>query len=92
MAVAAGREDRTLAAPVAGYGVTLAAMVTAAAAVDPERGRAQVLAGAALFLLSDTLLGVRTFLLHDRAPALEGAVMATYTAGQWCICAGMGQD
>lgn len=89
MAAAAAREDRVVALPVAAYGSTLAAMVAAAAAIDPDRGRSQVLAGASLFLLSDTLLGARTFLLGDRTPALDGAVMATYTTAQWLIADGM---
>jgi uncharacterized membrane protein YhhN len=63
-------------------------MVTAAAAVDPDRGRDRILAGASLFLVSDTLLGLRKFVVRGDAPALEGAVMATYTAAQWCISAG----
>ena len=91
MAAAAAREDRAVALPVAAYGATLATMVAAAAAIDRDRGRDRVLAGASLFLLSDTLLGVRTFLLGERAPALDGAVMATYTAAQWCIADGMAQ-
>jgi uncharacterized membrane protein YhhN len=90
MAAAAAREDRAFALPVAAYGGTLATMAAAAAAVDPDRGRGRVLAGALLFLLSDSLLGARTFLLHDRVPALEGAVMATYTAAQWCLADGRG--
>ncbi|WP_395658549.1 lysoplasmalogenase [Nocardioides sp.] len=89
MGLAAAREDRALAAPVTAYALALTLMATAAAAVDDDRGRDLTLAGAALFLLSDTLLGARKFLLHDGAPALEAAVMATYTAGQWCIAAGV---
>lgn len=89
MAAAAAREDRAVALPVAAYGSTLAAMVAAAAAIDPERGRSRVLAGASLFLLSDTLLGARTFLLGDRTPVVDGAVMATYTSAQWLIADGM---
>ena len=89
MALAAGREDRAVALPVAGYGVTLATMVAAAAAVDPDRGRAQLLAGASLFLVSDTLLGVRRFVLPDRAEGLDTAVVATYVAAQWCLAEGM---
>jgi uncharacterized membrane protein YhhN len=88
MAAAAAREDRAVALPVAAYGSTLAAMAAAAAAIDRDRGRGRVLAGASLFLLSDSLLGARTFLLRERVPALDGAVMATYTAAQWCIAEG----
>src|SRR4051794_8059233 len=62
MGLAAAREDRALALPVAAYGATLATMVAAAAAVDADQGRGRVLAGAALFLLSDALIGVRMFL------------------------------
>jgi uncharacterized membrane protein YhhN len=89
MAAAAAREDRAVALPVAAYGATLATMAVAAAAVDPDQGRGRVLVGASLFLLSDSLLGARTFLLRERVPALDGAVMATYTAAQWCIAEGM---
>jgi uncharacterized membrane protein YhhN len=89
MALAAGRVDRSLAVPVAAYGVTLATMVTAAAAVDADRGRSWVLTGSTLFLLSDTLIGVRMFLLGNQGHTLEGAVMATYSLGQWCISDGM---
>jgi len=89
MALAAGREDRVAAVPVAAYGVALTTMVVAAAAIDRDRGRNQVLAGAVLFLVSDTMIGVRTFLAEDRVPGLDAAVMATYTAGQWLISEGM---
>ncbi len=78
-----------MALPVAAYGVTLATMVTAAAAVDADRGRGRVLAGSVLFLLSDTLIGVRMFLLGNPPETLEGAVMATYSLGQWCIAEGL---
>ena len=74
---------------MAGYGVTLATMVTAAAAVDADRGRDRLLTGAALFLVSDTLLGVRRFVLPGRAEGLDSAVVATYAAAQWCLADGM---
>jgi len=90
MALAAGRADRTMAGPVAAYGAALATMVTSAAAVDADRGRGPILTGASLFLLSDTLLGLRLFVVGEDSRALEGAVMATYTAAQWCIGAGAG--
>jgi uncharacterized membrane protein YhhN len=54
----------------------------------PLRGRRMVQGGAALFLVSDTLLGTRTFLLEKNVPALDAAVMVTYTAGQGLIAAG----
>lgn len=89
MAGAASRQDPTLGPPVAAYGMTLATMVTAAAAVDTERGRAWVLTGASLFLVSDGLLGVGRFVVRRHVPVLDGAVMATYTAAQWCIGEGI---
>ena len=45
--------------------------------------------GPSLFLLSDSLLGVQKFLRREPSPALESAVMATYTAGQWLISDGV---
>ncbi len=89
MALAAGRQDRVLAVPVAVYGVTLSTMVAAASGVDPDQGRAQLMAGAWLFLVSDTLIGIRRFLLGDRTRHLETAVMLSYLGAQWCISNGM---
>ncbi len=54
---------------------------------SPGRGRIQ--AGAALFLLSDSLIGAQLFLRDEPSPALDSAVMATYTAGQWLISDGV---
>lgn len=92
MTLAAARQDRVLAAPIAVYCGALATMVAAAAAIDQDRGRDRVLGGAALFLVSDTVLGVRSFLVGEESPAaapLEAAVMAIYAAAQWCIADGM---
>ncbi|HEY0952564.1 lysoplasmalogenase [Nocardioides sp.] len=92
MALAAAREDRVVAGPVGAYGVALATMVASAAAIDPDHGRDRVLRGAALFLVSDVVLGLRTFVLGEEgaaSSALEGVVMATYTAGQWTIAEGL---
>jgi uncharacterized membrane protein YhhN len=91
MAFAAGRQDRGLAAPVAAYSTVLAAMFAGAARLDPAlspRGRRAVQAGAGLFLVSDTLLGLQKFVLRRELPVLETAVMATYTAGQGLLAAG----
>jgi uncharacterized membrane protein YhhN len=91
MAIAARRKDRDLTAPVAAYSTALATMFAITARLDPQlsaRGRKIVQTGAALFLLSDTLLGVREFVLKRESPAVERAVMATYTAGQGLIAAG----
>ena len=89
MTVAASRQDRAVALPVAAYGATLVGMVASAAAIDRDRGRDRVLTGSVLFLVSDALIGVRRFLLGDRAPAVGAAIMATYTVAQWCIGDGM---
>lgn len=91
MTFAARRTDRDLAVPVAVYSTALAAMFAAAARLDPalnRNGRRAVQAGAALFLLSDTVLGVQQFVLRRKVPVLETVVMATYTAGQGLIAAG----
>ncbi|WP_122818270.1 lysoplasmalogenase [Nocardioides pantholopis] len=89
MALAAGRGDRALAAPVAAYGVTLSALAASAAAVDRGPGRGHLLAGTALFLTSDVLIGVRKFFAGDRGTALEAAVLTTYAAAQWSIGEGL---
>ncbi|HEX4977195.1 MAG TPA: lysoplasmalogenase [Nocardioides sp.] len=94
MGIAAGRKSRELGLPVAGYGTILAAMFAASTLLDPTinaSARRTLQAGTALFLLSDSLLGVQEFLLREHSPALESAVMATYTAGQGLIAAGVAQ-
>ena len=48
-----------------------------------------VVAGTALFLLSDLTLGVRRFVMTEPGPASDGLVMATYTAGQGLIALGV---
>src|SRR4051794_39298171 len=91
MTVAARRSNPGLEAPVAAYGTALLGMVASALALDPafpRQARYETQLGAALFLVSDSLLGVRTFVLHRDVPALDVAVMATYTAGQGLIAAG----
>jgi uncharacterized membrane protein YhhN len=91
MALAARRADRHLALPVAAYSTALAAMFASSTMLDPRlsrRGRRAIVAGAALFLASDTMLGAQQFLLRKEHPRLEVAVMATYTAGQGLIAAG----
>lgn len=88
-AAAAGRRDRLLVVPVAVYGGALVSMVAAAAAVAPDQGRARVLTGAGLFLGSDALLGARLFLVDEDSRVLEAAVMASYTAAQWCLGTGL---
>ena len=91
MSFAARRTDPALGGPVAAYSTALAAMFASSALLDANRspGAARtVKTGAALFLASDTLLGLRQFVLHDERPELETAVMATYTAAQALIAVG----
>jgi uncharacterized membrane protein YhhN len=88
-AVAAARKDPRFGLPIGVYGAVLTAMATAAATLPESPGRGRVRAGAALFLLSDSLIGVQLFLRDEPHPALESAVMATYTAGQWLISDGI---
>jgi uncharacterized membrane protein YhhN len=92
MAVAAGRKDPRLAAPVAAYATVLATMFATSTTLEPglpRTARRRIRAGTALFLASDAILGVREFLLDREVPALDAAVMAGYTAGQGLIAAGV---
>ena len=73
-------------------GTVLAAMYASSTMLDPDlrpRARRAIGAGTALFLASDTILGMSSFVLKDPSPRLETAVMATYTAGQALIAAGV---
>jgi uncharacterized membrane protein YhhN len=91
MALMAGRQHREFAGPVFGYGTMLAAMVVSATHLDPTLSPASrrfTAAGAGMFMVSDTLLGFRKFVLSDPPPALETAVMATYTTAQFLLSEG----
>lgn len=79
---------------VAAYSVALTSMVVAATRLDPSErpaARRLVAAGALTFLASDSVLGLRKFVLPDPDPRLEGAVMATYTTAQLLISEGAGR-
>ena len=87
----ARRTERGLGRPVFGYATMLATMVVAATHLDSTlspASRRLTAAGAGMFMLSDTLLGIRKFMLTDPAPALESAVMATYTTAQFLLSEG----
>lgn len=91
MAFAAGRRDPGMRLPIGAYAGILATMFATSTTISravPTGARRSILAGTSLFLLSDTLLGVQKFLRKERSPALESAVMGTYTAGQWLIAEG----
>jgi uncharacterized membrane protein YhhN len=92
MAIAAGRKDPALRLPITAYAGILSTMFatsTTLAPTVPKKARKRIVAGTALFLLSDSLLGLQEFVRRDRSPALETAVMATYTAGQYLIADGV---
>lgn len=91
MAIAAARKERALGPTVLGYSAVLSSMTAAANHLSPELPRdARLLtaAGAGLFLLSDSVLGSRTFVMTDPPARMESVVMATYTAGQLLLCEG----
>lgn len=91
LAVAAGRHERALGPAVLAYSAFLATMAAAATQLRPgisPSARNATAAGAALFLLSDTVLGVRKFLLAGTNPRLESLVMATYTSAQFLLSEG----
>jgi uncharacterized membrane protein YhhN len=90
MTWAVGRRKPSLRAPVAAYSTVLAALLATSGVVEGDRGAKEVLElGTALFLLSDSLLGLRTFVLRDDHAALDSAVMATYTVAQAFIAGGL---
>lgn len=91
MAVAAGRKDPHLRLPIAAYAAVLSTMFATSTMLDRDlrtSARRRIAAGTSLFLLSDSLLGIQKFLRNAPSPALETAVMATYTTGQWLIAEG----
>jgi uncharacterized membrane protein YhhN len=91
LSVLAARRHREFGLPVFGYATLLAATVAAASHLDPAltpESRRLTAAGAGLFMLSDTVLGVRQFALSDPPPALETIVMATYTGAQLLLSEG----
>jgi uncharacterized membrane protein YhhN len=92
LGLAARRSDPKLTLPVVAYAGVLSTMFASSTLVGPEvppHARTTIRAGTGLFLLSDSILGVKKFLLPGERPVLESAVMATYTAGQALIAAGV---
>jgi uncharacterized membrane protein YhhN len=92
MGWAAGRRSPKLRGPVVAYAGALITMFAASTRLNPElpqRARQRIVAGTALFLTSDTILGVRQFVLDEPPAWLDPLVMATYTAGQGLIAAGV---
>jgi uncharacterized membrane protein YhhN len=94
LALAASRTQKALGPAVLGYSAVLATMAATSTQLDPavpEDARRATAAGGALFLISDTLLGLREFVLRSDTPAVESAVMATYTAAQLLLAEGAGR-
>ncbi|GAB3135035.1 hypothetical protein GCM10027289_27980 [Tsukamurella serpentis] len=89
--LAARRSAPVLAPLLGGYSAILAGTAAAATVLGPEvpaAARRSTLTGAGLFLLSDSLLGLRKFVLSSPPAWLEGAVMASYCAAQYLIADG----
>lgn len=91
MIFGASRLDRKLGPAIAAYSAMLATTLASATQLDPalpRSARRATLAGAGLFMLSDSILGTRKFLLKNPPPRLESVVMATYTAAQFLLSEG----
>lgn len=79
-----GPHAGSLLIPVAIYGLALGSMAVLAAGTH-----ALTTIGAALFLVSDSLLGMAHFVPAFAFPGHDGVVMLTYTAGQLLIVLGV---
>jgi uncharacterized membrane protein YhhN len=91
MATGAARQEKALGPAVLGYTALLSTMLAHATHLDPaipKRARRLTRAGAALFTISDTLLGTRKFLWKSAPERTESVVMATYTLGQLLLSKG----
>lgn len=91
MVFGAYRQEKVLGPAIAGYSAMLAGTVAAATQLDtsiPKSARRATLLGAGLFMLSDSVLGTRKFLLKNAPPRVESVVMATYTAAQLLLSEG----
>jgi uncharacterized membrane protein YhhN len=87
----AARQQAMLGPTIAGYSGMLAGTVAAATQLDPSlpaSARRATLLGAGLFMLSDSVLGTRKFLLKNAPARSESVVMATYTAAQFLLSEG----
>lgn len=89
--LAAYRTAPALAPVLAVYSAVLSGTAASATVLGPQipaDARRATLAGAGLFLLSDSILGLRKFVLAEPPAWLEGAVMATYTGAQFLLAEG----
>ncbi len=90
MVLGAARQDKRLGPTIAIYSAMLASAVAASTQLESPTRSAQraTVAGAGLFMLSDSILGARMFLLKNPPHRIESAVMATYTAAQFLLSEG----
>jgi uncharacterized membrane protein YhhN len=91
MVFGASRQSKVLGPVIAGYSAMLAGTVAAATQLDPaipKSARRATVLGAGLFMLSDSVLGTRKFLLKNPPHRVESVVMATYTAAQFFLSEG----
>lgn len=91
MIFGAAKQDKRLGPTIAGYSAMLASTVAAATQLDPalpRSARRATMLGAALFMVSDSILGTRKFLLKNPPHRIESAVMGTYTAAQFLLSEG----
>ncbi|GAA1077841.1 lysoplasmalogenase [Tsukamurella spumae] len=89
--LAAYRTAPALAPVLAVYSAVLSGTAASATVLGPQistGARRATLAGAGLFLLSDSILGLRKFVLADPPALLEGAVMGTYCGAQFLLAEG----
>ena len=89
---AAGRRSPRLRAPVTAYAGIISTMFAASTRLEdgiPADARRAVIAGTGLFVLSDSVIGLRKFVMKDPQPRSDALVMATYTAGQGLIAWGV---
>lgn len=91
MALGAARQEPALGPAVLAYTGLLSAMLAHGMRLDPSlprRARMLTGTGAALFVTSDTLLGLRKFWWTRAPERTESLVMATYTLGQLLLSKG----
>jgi uncharacterized membrane protein YhhN len=89
---AAGRRSPALRGPVVAYAGILTSMFAASTRLGehvPASARRTVAVGTGTFLASDATIGLRRFVLRSPTPRSDAVVMATYTAGQGLIAAGV---
>ncbi len=91
---AARRRRPALQGPVSAYAAMITTMVASSTRLGedvPAAARRSIGVGTGLFMVSDSLIAARKFVLRDPKPRSDAVVMATYTAGQGLIALGLAQ-